>query len=184
MIICGNSNFDPWHLICIGLLPAPAPWIGQECTKGFPIRHSSRITPGNNSWTRVTEAAVYEMPGRACDCAASLIHSWPENLTISSFSLWDDIIPAIILRVCGLLALQCCTSGSFVLVCNESLCVCVCVCARMQEREEEKRPRMSEESSVAACWLAEFPSSHSLIGQLFSSTSGSLGSRRHTELSW
>ena len=60
--------------------------------------------------------------------SAPLIPSWPDHLTISSFALWDDIIPAIIP---GFVDSWLYSAAHLVHLCDESLCVCVhvCVCA-------------------------------------------------------
>lgn len=112
--------------------------------------------------------------GRVCACVGffdTFMAWWFNHFLICPLGQYH---PCNYPRVRGLLALQRCTSGSFVFVYDESLSV--------QVREETK-PRMREGNSGAGCWLAELPPSHSLIGQLFSLTSGSLGSQRHTKTS-
>lgn len=127
-----------------------------------PVSHQETIV-GRGSWRLLS---MKSQEGRV-HASASLILSRPDDLTISSLALWDNIIPAIIP---GFVASWLCSTAHLV-----HLCLCMmraCVCTRVRE---ETRARMSEGSSGAGCWLAEFPPSHSLIGELFGSTSGLRG---------
>lgn len=98
-----------------------------------PVSHQETIV-GHGSCTLLQEGCMH--------VSASLIPSRPDNLTISSFALWDNIIPSIILGFVAFWLCKRCTSGSFVFVYDESLCVRV---------REETRPRIREGSSGAGC---------------------------------
>lgn len=136
-----NNRFEAHHLTRSNICLIPAPSLSTVYTIGF-LSDMAPVSQQETIAGRGSGQLLSMKPSEGVCMSASLIPSWPDNVSTSS-SFWDEIILAITQRFAAFW------------VCRPPHLVHLCLCMMWVCVWEGEESRMTEGSSGTECWLIE-----------------------------